>query len=79
MDLKHCGTCKFAEPIPNNLQFISCYGAPPVPVMTPVQTPQGVQMQMQNLRPGLARSEHACSLHQDKELEAANGPAADME
>jgi hypothetical protein len=36
--------------------------------MVPVMTPQGPQMQMQLLRPGMKRSEKACSLYQQQEL-----------
>lgn len=72
MTHSRCGTCRFAEAIKDDLKSVTCYGVPPSPVLMPVQvmTPQGMKMdmQVQLLRPGLARSEHACALYQPAEL-----------
>jgi hypothetical protein len=70
--MNHCGTCRFSAPVKEDLTAITCYGVPPTPVMTPVMTPQGPQMQLQLFRPGLKRAERACALYQPQELVSAN-------
>jgi hypothetical protein len=66
--MARCGTCRFTEPVKEDLTAVTCFGTPPSPIMVPVMTPQGPQMQMQLLRPGMKRSEKACSLYQQQEL-----------
>lgn len=69
----HCGTCRFTEPLKEDLTAITCYGVPPTPLMVPVMTPNGPQMQLQLMRPGIKRSERACALYQLQEtIVAAN-------
>lgn len=69
----HCGTCRYTEPVKEDLTAITCYGVPPTPLMVPVMTSNGPQMQLQLMRPGLKRSERACALYQSQEtIVAAN-------
>jgi hypothetical protein len=70
--MARCGTCRFTEAVKEDLTAVTCYGAPPTPMMVPVMTPQGPQMQIQLLRPGLKRAERACALYQPMELAVAN-------
>lgn len=63
-----CGNCKWAQANPQNMQNVDCYGVPPSPLALP--HPQGVQIQF--VRPMMARGERACSLFKTKLLVGFN-------
>lgn len=66
-----CGTCTWSEPVAQDMNYVVCYGAPPVPVLMPTQAPDGSQaIGIQLLRPNLPRTERGCSRHMPKPLEA---------
>lgn len=61
---KTCDTCKHGEKQAND--SIICFGSPPVPVMLgqrPNRFGQGMDIQMENVRPILPKGMRACSLH----------------
>lgn len=65
-----CGTCVWTEPVPQDLSYVECFGAPPVPILMPAQTPDGqTGMVMQIIRPNVPRTTRGCSRHTPKPLE----------
>jgi hypothetical protein len=65
MNIKRCGTCRFAHIISTDISKRICFGAPPAPL--PVLKAGPGPMTVQMARPIVHVSEDACSLHQNKE------------
>lgn len=62
-----CGTCAFAEMVPQDLNMLVCFGGPPTPaIMGMQQTPLGPQPAIAVIRPQLPRSERACGVWKRK-------------
>ena len=59
--MNQCGQCKFAKPIPADLQQKSCMFGPPQIATVPVQTPQGPAMQTGTFRPHVGARDEAPS------------------
>lgn len=74
--MKTCGTCRHTEMVPNDMTSVRCFGMPPVPVLMPVRVGNTMDMQIQLMRPHLARTERACALHESVVLVGANADAA---
>lgn len=63
MNIKRCGTCRFAKIMSNDLSKRMCWGAPPVPQ----EIRQGNNVTYRMVRPIVHVSEDACALHAVKE------------
>lgn len=69
---ERCGNCKFGQGVPQNLQFVECFGLPPSPTFLgvspapPPHPPGSLQTRVENLRPQLPRITRGCSLWKDK-------------
>jgi hypothetical protein len=58
-----CGLCPWAETVPSDLQRVTCWGAPPVPVAHIERSPKGELMVGEALkRPILKRTDHPCAM-----------------
>jgi hypothetical protein len=65
MNVKRCGTCRFARIVPQDLTRRVCGGAPPTPTQVSMS---GGKVTFQFVRPIVGVSDDACALHQGRDV-----------
>lgn len=63
MQENKCGTCKFAQPLPNDLKQKICFGGPPQLIVLPNRNGG---LDVQSGRPHVGVMDVACSFYQPK-------------
>ena len=65
---KTCGSCKFGQIVPQELGKLTCFGAPPTPVVIAAGRDQlgRTSMQIELIRPQVSVNERACALHEQR-------------
>lgn len=67
MNMKRCGTCKFAKLVPQDLAQRVCWGSPPNAMLVPAERPGSMKLQM--IRPVVSVSDDACALYRGKDAD----------
>lgn len=70
ISVETCGSCRFTDPIKEDLTLVHCMGMPPQ--LLGIPTPQGIQISPQ--RPRMPRSHPRCALYERQLAVEASKP-----